>query len=829
MIFGMVFGRSVGANRGRSGCACVRHVMYFPPSRLMKTPEMTQLKLSPTLRLSSPFRHSKRRGMVIIIVFVLMLVLSLAALTFFTLMQTENKAVHYQGSQIETQFVLDSGVEYLRILLEKNRSERDAVGGLTDNPALFKGVLIAEDLTVENELFGLEGTKSSTELGTDLSSSSAYTNSSTSNSSLTGTGTSGGTSTSNTGTSSTSGGSSASSGLSGGLSGSGLSGNSGNGLDNGDATSTYDATSTEPISGPLQGDSASESSTTSLDGSTTSSGSSKSLHRARVSILSPLNPMDAEDAGVRFGLENESGKLHLSAVLEWEKASSGAGRAALMQIPGMTETAADSILDWMDEDDEPRSFGAESEYYAGQAVPYSPRNGLPQNLEELLLVQGVTRELLYGADANFDFIVRDDETERVATLTELQDDAEGSTGTSTSGTSSSGNATSATSTSSADTSSTGLNASWGGDSSNATSNSGISGSGLSSTSGRSTSSNSTSSTTSDTELTVPWSRFLTVCSAEKNTSRAGNKRVWLNNTDLSTLQTQLSSIVSSETVEYILFYRINGPYQGNETSGDMPTTRPTPDTSATPSVTFTTVLDIIGTRCQIGTVQQTTTNADGTTSTTTLPLILSCPLTTPSDADVAILLDQTTVDESEVLYGKINIFDAPQEVLMAIPGMNESLLSQIQAATGNTLSSSSSELAASTTSNSLSATSSSSSLTDGSRTSDDQSLVPLAQGMDLVTLRRLLPYITAGGDVFRGQIVAFWDDDTSSMRAEFVLDATSNPARQVYWKDLTMFGMVFLKEELGGEPMIDGQTYTQEETYDNPFESTTSGSSTTLF
>lgn len=800
---------------------------------------MTHSNLSPI------FRHSKRRGMVIIIVFVLMLVLSLAALTFFTTMQTENKAVRYQGAQIETQFVLDSGIEYLRILLEKNRSDRDAVGGLTDNPALFKGVLVAEDLAVENELFGLEGTKSSTELGTELGSSSAYTGNSTSSSSLAGsTGTSTNSKTSAQTGSGVSGGTAAAAtagSASSGLAGSGLTSSSNGSGGDGKGESTYDATSAEPISGPLQGESASESSTSSLDGSTTSSGSTKAPHRARVSVLSPKNPMDAEDAGVRFGLENESGKLHLSAVLEWEKASSGAGRAALMRIPGMTETAADSILDWMDEDDEPRSFGAESEYYAGQKVPYSPRNGLPQNLEELLLVQGVTRALLYGADANFDFIARDDETERVATLAELQDDTENSTNSSTGGTSSSSNSSSGTTGSESTGNSTDLNASWSGDSTSSTSGSGISGSGLSSS--RSTSSSGSSNSTSNsassgTELTVPWSRFLTVCSAEKNTSRTGNKRIWLNNPDLSTLQTQLSSIVSSETVEYVLFYRINGPYQGSETSGDMPATRPTPNTNATPSVTFTTVLDIIGTRCQIGTVQQTTTGTDGTTSTTTLPLIISCPLSTPSDADVAILLDQTTVDESEVLYGKINIFDAPQEVLMAIPGMTESVVSQIQAATGNTLSSNSDELSSGTTSSNSSnanlrgsgLSSSSSNLTgNASGTTEDQSLVPLAQGMDLVTLRRLLPYITAGGDVFRGQIVAFWDDDTPSMRAEFVLDATSSPARQVYWKDLTMFGMVFLKEELGGEPIVDGQTYTQEETYDNPFEPTTSDSATTLF
>ena len=62
---------------------------------------------------------------------------------------------------------------------------------------------------------------------------------------------------------------------------------------------------------------------------------------------------------------------------------------------------ADAILDWIDPDDAPRPFGAEADYYQGLAVPYAPRNGVPQCLEELLLVRGVTRDLLFGADANF--------------------------------------------------------------------------------------------------------------------------------------------------------------------------------------------------------------------------------------------------------------------------------------------------------------------------------------------------------------------------------------------------------------------------------------------
>jgi DNA uptake protein ComE-like DNA-binding protein len=67
------------------------------------------------------------------------------------------------------------------------------------------------------------------------------------------------------------------------------------------------------------------------------------------------------------------------------------------------------MLDWLDADSEQRSLGAENEYYAGLSSPYSPRNGLPETLEELLLVKGVTRALLFGADANYNRQIDPDE------------------------------------------------------------------------------------------------------------------------------------------------------------------------------------------------------------------------------------------------------------------------------------------------------------------------------------------------------------------------------------------------------------------------------------
>ena len=100
-----------------------------------------------------------------------------------------------------------------------------------------------------------------------------------------------------------------------------------------------------------------------------------------------------------FGLTCESAKLHLATVLEMDTLNPGAGRRALMQLPGMSNEAADSILDWIDEDDEPREFGAESEYYSRQRATYQPSNRLPDSLSELLFVRGIERNQFYDQNS----------------------------------------------------------------------------------------------------------------------------------------------------------------------------------------------------------------------------------------------------------------------------------------------------------------------------------------------------------------------------------------------------------------------------------------------
>src|ERR1035437_7485324 len=57
---------------------------------------------------------------------------------------------------------------------------------------------------------------------------------------------------------------------------------------------------------------------------------------------------------------------------------------------------SDSILDWIDANDDTRMAGAESDYYQGLTPPYSAKNGPIDNIDELQLIKGVTREMFFG-------------------------------------------------------------------------------------------------------------------------------------------------------------------------------------------------------------------------------------------------------------------------------------------------------------------------------------------------------------------------------------------------------------------------------------------------
>ncbi len=66
--------------------------------------------------------------------------------------------------------------------------------------------------------------------------------------------------------------------------------------------------------------------------------------------------------------------------------------------PAGATTIANSILDWKDEDEEPREDGAENDYYQSLEPPYDCHDGVIDIAEELLLIKNMTPELLTRVD-----------------------------------------------------------------------------------------------------------------------------------------------------------------------------------------------------------------------------------------------------------------------------------------------------------------------------------------------------------------------------------------------------------------------------------------------
>ncbi len=102
---------------------------------------------------------------------------------------------------------------------------------------------------------------------------------------------------------------------------------------------------------------------------------------------------------LRYGVADECAKLNVNSLI-LQDPTGEVLYAALMLLPNMTEEIADAIVDWLDADETQRPNGAEAGVYQGLNPPYACKNGPISSLEELLLVRGVTPQLLFGNDRN---------------------------------------------------------------------------------------------------------------------------------------------------------------------------------------------------------------------------------------------------------------------------------------------------------------------------------------------------------------------------------------------------------------------------------------------
>ena len=118
-----------------------------------------------------------------------------------------------------------------------------------------------------------------------------------------------------------------------------------------------------------------------------------------------------EGGGIIYGVTDEESRLNVNS----------APADQLEKLYGMTPDVAAAIIDWRDDDNVVTPGGAEAEYYSSLQPPSLPRNGPFQTLRELLMVRGVSRELLLGKDTGQNGLLDDEREDGNNSSSDLQD------------------------------------------------------------------------------------------------------------------------------------------------------------------------------------------------------------------------------------------------------------------------------------------------------------------------------------------------------------------------------------------------------------------------
>jgi type II secretory pathway component PulK len=427
--------------------------------------------------------------------------------------------------------------------------------------------------------------------------------------------------------------------------------------------------------------------------------------RGRFSVITGQEH-DLTGSSTRFGLTDETGKLNVNAVLLLVAGSgSNADQTAhnfFMQIPNMTNDVADAILDWIDSDDTPRQFGAESDYYQALPQPYHTANTILTSLDDLLFVRGVTPALLYGEDLNRNGIMDPGE--------DLNGDGYFDRG---------------------------------------------------------------------------WSGYMTVYSAERNLQINGTPRVNVNQANLPQLYQQLQGLYGDPTATFVVAYRMSGAYSASKQSGNgggggssggsrfANTNTVTLGGMAVPqalstSHTVQSLYQLIGIQ-----VHATVNGKKNTSVTNPWKNGLSNMAQYLPD-----MVDKLSLVDDPFVQGRINVNQAPYEVLMGVPNMTDQLARQIVGAQNN---------------------GAASSVSGSAQSSRATTAWLVLEGLvsSASTMAQIDPYLTARGAVYRAQSVGYFDEGGPFVRLEAVIDGSIDPPRIVTIRDLTELGRGFTRQQLG--------------------------------
>ena len=128
-----------------------------------------------------------------------------------------------------------------------------------------------------------------------------------------------------------------------------------------------------------------------------------------------LQAIPFENGKLSVVISDEMGKIQVNSLVQfpdgrqfneaqvsiWERLLNTVGDQEDLKDDSSPTAIINSVKDWLDSGDDEATTGlsgAETSYYEGQDPPYASRNGPLTDLNELLLIKGITPELFFGSE-----------------------------------------------------------------------------------------------------------------------------------------------------------------------------------------------------------------------------------------------------------------------------------------------------------------------------------------------------------------------------------------------------------------------------------------------
>jgi hypothetical protein len=462
----------------------------------------------------------------------------------------------------------------------------------------------------------------------------------------------------------------------------------------------------------------------------------------RATIVAPRSDMEltgdapggssAQQNRLRFGLVNESAKLHIPSLLAWDQQVVGTARTALLNLPGATP---DSVDRWLQIIRQNFSGGGQATSLRERLDEARNPNGDASTSRDQL------RRLWSGTDLNRNYRVDALETQLLSRL----------------GQSEAGQANDTLDLAS---------------SINSPSSSAL---------------GELRSDVNSSSAARGWQDYLTWHSGYRNRSRIGQPRIDLNMQDLRDLHRRLMTIWPADRANFIIAYRQYGPVSeasGNEGASGSATSW-TPDFSVAATRNLETPLELIDATVAVpvnDSADAVGIPSSGSAGQVALPdndgqqprRVLSSPFQSRTGASgnaLEELLDEATTSDAGWIEGRVDISQAPWQVLVAVPGIDAELAQRIIQQRSN----------------------------GGERSAGERTTIAWLLregGVPLDTLREIEPYICCRSDVYSVQVVGFRDARSPMFRCTATLDGRRGPTRIRNLQSWHAWGNGFSLEEL---------------------------------